>query len=207
MNDMKQIVPKKRTGMNFKKYALAGFTLIELLVVIAIIAILAAMLLPALSKAKDKAHKISCLNNEKQMGLGSQMYAEDDDKKALTGVVNYADDDLNWLYPGKSVDDVANQFIGMGVKLVVVTLADAGIVAITKDEKVAVEAVKTTVVDTVGAGDTVGAILVEAIIKHGLEKLRVQLLTDTLNRAAAAAAITISRAGANQPTQAELDQR
>ena len=126
---------------------------------------------------------------------------------SLSTVVKLSLDDLNWLYPGKSVDDVANEFIGMGVKLVVVTLADAGIVAITKDEKVEVMAVKTKVVDTVGAGDTVGAILVEAIIKHGLEKLRAQLLTDTLNRAAEAAAITISRAGANPPTQAELDQR
>ena len=126
---------------------------------------------------------------------------------SLSSVVKLSLDDLNWLYPGKAVDDVAKEFLGMGVKIVVVTLADAGIVAITKDEKVEVVAVKTKVVDTVGAGDTVGAILVEAIIKHGLEKLRAQLLTDTLNRAAEAAAITISRAGANPPTQAELDQR
>ena len=126
---------------------------------------------------------------------------------SLSDVVKLSLDDLNWLYPGKSVDDVAKEFIGMGVELVVVTLGDAGIVAITKDEKVAIEAVKTKVVDTVGAGDTVGAILVEAIIKYGLEKLTGQLLTDTLNRAAAAAAITISRAGANPPIQAELDQR
>ncbi len=124
---------------------------------------------------------------------------------SLADVVKLSIDDLNWLYPGKSLDDVANEFIGMGVKLVVVTLGDVGIVAITKGEKVAVDAVKTKVVDTVGAGDTVGAILVEAIVKHGLEKLTGQLLTDTLNRAAAAAAITISRAGANPPTQAELD--
>ena len=81
------------------KLRFSAFTLIELLVVIAIIAILAAMLLPALASAKERAKRISCLSNEKQMGLGSQMFAEDDPQHAYTGTVNYADDDMNWLYP------------------------------------------------------------------------------------------------------------
>jgi fructokinase len=87
----------------------------------------------------------------------------------------------------------------------VVTYGDKGLTGHRKNERVSVDAVKVSVADTVGAGDTVGAILVEAIVKDGLDSLVGSRLETMLKRAAKAAAITVSRVGANPPTSEELE--
>jgi len=123
---------------------------------------------------------------------------------SISSSVKVSDDDIYWLYPGIALDQVANRWLAMGPELVVVTFGDKGLTGYRKDEKVAVDAKKVVVADTVGAGDTVGAILVEAIIEDGLDKLTGMRLSMMLDRAAKAAAITVSRTGALPPSKAEI---
>jgi prepilin-type N-terminal cleavage/methylation domain-containing protein/prepilin-type processing-associated H-X9-DG protein len=95
---------------NVMKKRQSGFTLIELLVVIAIIAILAAILLPVFSRAREKARQISCINNMKQLGLAVLMYAQDYDERFpsvhwgiyLVTVQPYIKNTQTWACPSAS---------------------------------------------------------------------------------------------------------
>jgi fructokinase len=124
---------------------------------------------------------------------------------AISSAVKVSDEDIKWLYPALDIEQVVNNWLTKGPSLIVVTYGDKGLAGYRKGEVVIVEAIKVKVVDTVGAGDTVGAILVEAIIKDGLDSLVGARLETMLKRAAKAAAITVSRVGANPPISEELE--
>ena len=115
----------------------------------------------------------------------------------ISDVVKLSDEDLSWL--GTSVDEILN----FGVDLVVVTHGENGLSGFRHGEKYSVSGVVVDVVDTVGAGDTVGAVLVEGFVKYG--ELSGENLESVLKRAAVAAAITCTRAGAKPPSIEELE--
>jgi len=120
----------------------------------------------------------------------------------VASIVKLSEDDLDWLYGDESV---VKTWFDRGVALVVVTRGDKGLSALGSDFRVDIPAVSVEVVDTVGAGDTIGAVLVEGILQYGLSGLSGEKLFMVLERAARAAAITCSRSGANPPWKAELD--
>jgi fructokinase len=124
---------------------------------------------------------------------------------SISSAIKVSDEDIKWLYPSLENEQVVNNWLTKGPSLIVVTYGDKGLTGHRKNEIVSVDAVKAEVADTVGAGDTVGAILVEAIVNDGLDSLTGLRLERMLKRAAKAAAITVSRVGANPPTSEELE--
>jgi len=123
---------------------------------------------------------------------------------SISSVVKVSDDDIAWLYPTDSLDVVAHRWIDAGVSCVVITRGEKGLIGFTSSGMEEVDGVKVDVVDTVGAGDTVGAIVVEGIIAHSVHGLQGQVLNALLHKAAIAAGITCSRAGAQPPRAHEL---
>jgi fructokinase len=139
------------------------------------------------------------------IGDRKQYVAQVEQWVEISSAVKVSDDDIKWLYPALDIEQVVNNWLTKGPSLIVVTYGDKGLAGYRKGEVVIVEAIKVKVIDTVGAGDTVGAILVEAIIKDGLDSLVGARLETMLKRAAKAAAITVSRVGANPPISEELE--
>ena len=122
----------------------------------------------------------------------------------ISSIVKVSDDDIAWLYPDESVDEVARRWIAGGVSCVVITRGGQGLIGYTEHGVEDVDGVKTVIVDTVGAGDTVGAIVVEGITEHSVAGLVGHTLNAVLHKAALAAAITCSRVGAQPPRTHEL---
>lgn len=122
----------------------------------------------------------------------------------ISSVVKFSEDDIAALYPNEDPIGIARDCLEKGVQLVVLTRGANGLFGVTVDGVVEVPGIKVAVVDTVGAGDTVGAIIVEAVLQIGILNLTGSKLREVLHRAAVAAAITCSRAGAQPPRAFEL---
>jgi fructokinase len=122
----------------------------------------------------------------------------------LAKIVKLSEDDFSWLYEN-SESDVITNWLSRGTEIVVVTRAERGLSAFTRDGRIDCPAAKVELVDSVGAGDTIGAVIVEGLLKYGLGGLKADVLRQVLERAAKAAGITCSRAGANPPWKEELD--
>ena len=118
-------------------------------------------------------------------------------------LIKASEEDISFLYPGEEQESIISKWIAHGVSLVVITRGERGMVAMSANESSGVEGIKSDLVDSVGAGDTVGAVLVDAMMKFGLGELQGENLAKTLEVAAHAAAITCSRQGANPPAKEE----
>ncbi|MCM2580059.1 carbohydrate kinase family protein [Streptomyces meridianus] len=123
----------------------------------------------------------------------------------VSDVVKASDEDLSLLFAGLAPADAGRLLLAEGPRLVVVTLGADGALAVTAGAQVRVPAPRTTVVDTIGAGDTFQASLLDAVAARGVPSSP-EGLREVLTRCTVAAAVNCSRTGANPPTLAELEQ-
>lgn len=131
-------------------------------------------------------------------------------------VVKASDEDIAWLHPGEDIETAARRWSQAGPILVVVTSGADGAFAVGRHAVTRIDAVAVDVVDTVGAGDTFMGALIDGLLSEGafgvdarqvVESLDEARLTSLLHRSARAAAITVSRPGADPPTRDELTLR
>lgn len=129
----------------------------------------------------------------------------------LADVVKLSDADAAWIYPALERADILEHVLGLGPRLVAITMGTDGAVAVSRDGKARVPAVSITVVDTVGAGDIFGAALLAALVERNaiepgaMGPLDDSLLEEALEYAVTAAAITCTRRGAVPPSRAEIE--
>lgn len=147
------------------------------------------------------------------MGAPEDVRARIEENIALSDVVKASDEDVAWLYGTEDVEDVAASWRELGPSLTVLTRGGDGAVAFSASGRVQVAPVQVEVVDTVGAGDTFSAGILDALAAKGLlgadrREMLAAIPSDdlatVLRRAAALSAITVSRAGANPPWSHEL---
>jgi fructokinase len=123
---------------------------------------------------------------------------------ALCDVVKLSDEDARWLYPDLSPHEVLTHILSLGPTLVAITLGAEGSILMTNRASVFVNALNTTVIDTIGAGDTYMASLIFSTLRRSPQDLDDAELWAIGHRASAAAAITVSRSGADLPTLEEI---
>lgn len=122
----------------------------------------------------------------------------------LTSVVKLSDEDAEWLYPEKALEETAAHLLRLGADLAVITKGSSDSLLATTSTLVAVPAVKSAVVDTIGAGDSYMSALILGLLTRGTDGLAPTILEQLGRTAAAAAGITVSRPGARPPTEDEL---
>lgn len=129
---------------------------------------------------------------------------------AMADIVKLSDEDLNWFGEAGSHEDVIRNWLDRGPKLIVVTHGSEGAVGYSREHKVTVMPQKVTVVDTVGAGDTFNAGILASLHEQGLltkaaiGDMPEDAIRQALALGAKAAAVTVSRAGANPPWRHEI---